>query len=331
MRLSIIPKDSCIRQLIQRFSITEAPLPYQIAFGLSSIGALLKRSVFIDQVEWRVYPNMSVLAIGPSGVGKDTVINRCVKIIHQIEPGLQLNGNTIEHIQSELAQLGELAAAYIPAQEITAFLGGKDYQKGIVQSLTDMLSTGHKIVLGTKSEGKKVISRPTITIHAGSTADWLRNLPEKSIEGGFLPRFLIVCAEFTQKHVAWPKYDHDHWARQEAKQAGEDFVKIVKEIVKKFGGRELERDEREMTPTPGAEQFYRNWYHNRFKFFSPNVQAYANRARDHVHRLAMLMAISRMHGYMEEEDYSFAVGFMEYVASGIDKVIAPMLMKRKER
>jgi len=333
VRANIVPRDSILRLWIKNLHVTEVPISYQVLCGLGMIGAILKRSVFIDQKEWRVYPNMSVLLIGPSGVGKDTIINKCNKIIHGVNPDIQLNGSTMEFIQDELSKMESPAAAYIPANELTAFLGSKDYQKGMAQCLTDLLSTGDKVVLGTKGGGKKVIKRPTLTIFAGSTADWLRDLPENSIAGGFLPRFIIVCEDYSEKDVAWVEYDWDYFTKIEAYEAGEAFKQQLQEVLAKFGQGSAEKCEKKMTPTTEAIDFYRNWYANRFKYFSDGVKAYANRSRDQMHRLAMLMAISRMHWYVDERDYRFAADVMEVIAKGLDQVVAPMLAdsKRKRR
>jgi hypothetical protein len=331
MRYNDLPEDSCLRYWLDSLSITEIPLDYQIATGLSIIGALLKRSVYVDQVRWRVYPNLSVLLIGPSGVGKDSAINPAAKFIHEINPNLTLKGDTIEYVKDELVKLDDPAAAYIPANELTAFLGGKDYQKGIAASLTDLLSTGDQILLGTKKDGTRVIRRPTITMHAGSTADWLENLPEDGLAGGFLPRFLIIYADFPERHVAWVKYDNLSPEKIKAEKGLVEFEKSVRYIIKTWGGVQLQKKEHEIVPTTGAEEFYRNWYHNRFKYFCKPVHAYANRSRDIVHKIAIIMALSRGHCYTEEADYAFAAKLMVSVGGNLEKVIVPMLGRKRKK
>ena len=331
MTPKIVPKDSVFRLWLEKLSVTEIPVSYQLLVGMSALGSLLKRSVFVDQVRWRVYPNLSVLLIGPSGIGKDLAINEAASLINTVDENLEVSGATIEYLKSELIKLGDPAACFTPAQELSAFLGAKDYQKGIAKELTDLLSTGDRVAVGTKSEGKKLIIRPTVTIQAGSTAEWLKDLPENSLEGGFLPRFLIMCEEYGQKFVAWVKYDNTKEDNDKATAAGEEFLAHVRAIVAEFGGRNIRAKEQEMMPLPDAEDYYRNWYCNRFKLFSPGVKAYANRSRDQIHRLAMIMALSRYHNYLEATDYAFAAEVMSKIAQGLDIVIAPMLKENSNK
>lgn len=331
MKRNIIPKDSILRLWLHNLGITEIPVSYQVLIGLSLIGALLKRGVYVDQEEWRVYPNLSVLLVGPSGIGKDVVITKAGRVIDYVNPDLTLSATTMEFLKAEMVRVGDPAACYVAANELSVFLGTKDYQRGIAKELTDLLSTNERVIIGTKSEGRQIIHRPTLVLHAGSTVDWLHDLPDNSLSGGFLPRFVIVCEEYGSRHVAWVKYDYDRLTRMAAREAGAEFKRSVKDLVGELLVGTRTRDEREMTPTKAAEEFYRNWYHNRFGYFSTSVKSYANRSRDQVHRLAMLMAVSRGHTYLEDSDYVFAAETMEYIAKGIDGVIAPMLAKTRRR
>lgn len=84
------------------------------------------------------------------------------------------------------------------------------------------------------------------------------------------------------------------------------------------------RTPREMILLPEAEDLYTNWYHNRFKLFSRAVMPYANRSRDMVLRLGMLMALSRGHSrHIEGEDIQFGVNLLGEVAHKIDSVVLP--------
>jgi hypothetical protein len=324
---NFVPKDSILISWLTRLSVTEIPVSYQIVCGLSAIGALLKRQVYVDQLEWGVFPNMSVLLIGPSGIGKDVIIAKASDLIARTGEGTLpcISGRTIENLKAEMLEIGDPAACFIPAPELTAYLGKKDYQKSMMNELTDMLSTNDRLDVSTKSERKRIIPRPTITMQTGSTADWLyRSMPEGALEGGFFPRFVIVCEEYGNKHVPLLKYSITRQEREVAQQARIKFDQQVKGLLQIF----MTGWPTEIVLLSDARMWYENWYENRFSYFSSVVRPYANRSRDQFLRLAMLMAISRSHTYVEEIDCQFAGKVIEFTAASIDKVIRPWVEGR---
>jgi len=287
---------------------------------MSAVGCMLKRNVWVDQLKWKVFPNLSVLLVGPSGIGKDIAIRAASQLITTFNRELDVGGKTMEVIVEQLVKLGDPAAAWLVAPEITAFLGGKDYQKSMVQELTDILSTGEEVNVSLKSftGGKRCIKHPTLTMMAGSTEEWLHKaMPEGSLEGGLFPRFLIVCEEYNTKHVPLLKYSLSQAERKEAALGEHLFLSGVAKLLEQFSLPQ------EITPDQEAINSYSNWYHNRFKYFTKSTSSYANRSRDQVLRVAMLSAISRGHSYMDFQDMEFAQYLMNYVASTIDKATLP--------
>jgi energy-coupling factor transporter ATP-binding protein EcfA2 len=309
---------------------TEVPISYLITTSLTALGAMLRRDCYVDQDKWKVYPNQSVMLIGPSGVGKDTAINFATALIEHYKKIPVLGGKTIESVQHRLYAIGDPAAAYIPAGELTAFFGGKDYQSGMVQEFTDLLSTNERKDISTKGDlvtfGAKVIKRPTLTLHCGSTVEWLHKaMPEGTLEGGFLGRFLIVIAARSRRQVPLPKYEYrdaddvkkykDAEKRWRLALEGGDGVKGILERTVKLGEVVLDGD---------AEPLYANWYVNRFTRFSKATFDYANRCRDTVLRLAMLCAISRGHfGWIDSEDVKFGIRMLDEVTAQLDHVVLP--------
>jgi energy-coupling factor transporter ATP-binding protein EcfA2 len=295
---------------------------YQIVTALSGIGCILKRNAYIDQVNWKVFPNLSLLLVGPSGIGKDTAIDAIEDVLADGNLVQVLGGKTIETIHELMLGIGDPACAYIPAPEITAFLGGKDYQKSMVQELTHLLTTKNYVDVTTKSQlaisGKRRIPHPTVTLHAGSTEEWLHKaMPEGSMEGGLWPRFLIISEQYGSKRIPLLKLLPKDEVRL-AQRGREKFLADLQQIAEVFS-----RKPGEVFILADAADVYTNWYENRFRLFSKTVQPYANRSRDQVLRLAMLCAVSRMHDYIEEIDMQFAVEVMAYVAKTIDKVMRP--------
>lgn len=296
---------------------------------MSIIGAVLKRNVYVDQRFWKVFPNLNLMLIGPSGVGKDTVINQVKQVISEIGQPAIIGGKTIERVEADLFELGDPAVAYITASELTSFLGGKDYQESMTQELTDLLSNNPEKDISLKGDkknpqlkdafGKRIIRRPTITMHAGSTIDWLHKaMPEGSLEGGFLPRFLLLIEEYTGKHIPLVKYDISLDELNAAKHAWDSFIETVRSIYERYRKRE-----QEIIFLNDAADLYRDWYCGRFEMYSKLVAPYANRSRDQVARLAMLSGISRGHNFIEACDVQFAVDVAGMVASRIDAAVKP--------
>lgn len=318
MRANIIPKDSCIQEWLKGLAISEVPISYQIVCGLSLIGAVLKRNVFVDQELWKIYPNISVLLVGPSGIGKDTVIDQAVRVLGGVGSPEILAGRTIEILYERMLRIGEPACCVIPAREVSAFFGGKDYQKGMVQELTDLLSTGEYVDISTKGGGVLKIKKPTVSMWAGSTVDWLHKaMPEGSLEGGLWPRFLIICEEYGSKHVPLIKHSLNKREKTEAHCAMEGFEERLKEIAQKYTRR------REIVLLKDAQDLYTNWYMNRIGYFSTLVKPYANRSRDMVLRIAMVSAISRGVPYIEAVDVQVGIEVLGEVAKTIDKAVQP--------
>jgi hypothetical protein len=310
-----VPNDSILHTWLDQFAITEVPLSYSILSGLSVIGGSLRRQLWIDDEGLRVWPNLSVLLIGPPGIGKDTIIDAATEVIDRVHATTLIAGKTVEYIEEQLVKLGDPAVCFTGVGELAAFLGPQDYQAGKMQRLTDILSTGRKVDVSTKGAGRQMILHPTMTMIAGSTLPWLRHLPEGSMTGGFVPRFVVTHEDYGKRHVAWVKYDNSQSDLKAARAARVAFPELVRAAVAQW------HRAREIVPTADARDAWRNWYRNRFDYFSRDVQEYANRARGQAQKLAMLCAASRMHGWLEQEDYEFSGAVMTHVASSIEKIL----------
>lgn len=326
--LSCIPQRSWLRGWVDSLSITEIPNGFQVAMGLSLVGFLLGRNLWFNQAGWKVYPNLSLLLVGPSGCGKDTVINHATRMCHRtfgdeflMERVIQ--GKTMELLNARLAALGDPAVAVVKAPELTALLGGKDYQKSMVQEITDLLSTNDVLDASVKSE-KRVIYKPTISLWGGSTSEWLQKaMPEGSMVGGFFPRILIVVEGFSQKFCPMPYYD---MSRKDAVAHGELMAEVSRGLwdIKARFHREVM-----VHPSPEAQDMYHNWYVNRFEMFSPRTREYANRSRDMILKIAMICAASCARTVILDEDMEFAFVLMDRVAETLDEVVKVQSMDDK--
>lgn len=315
-----IPTDSLLHKYLHVHSYTEVPRSYQICCGLSLIGFVLRRSIWVDQMDWNVWPNMSVLLVGPSGIGKDTAIDQVRAVVRQLMPTHIVGGRTMEYIYERLLQLGTPAAAFIPIPELSAFFGGKDYKKSMVQEFTDLLSTKDVLDVSTKSNPGAIVEQPTPTVQSGTTADWLHvAMPEGSLEGGFVPRFLVVSEDYVEKHVPLVKYSMLPEERRRVEALRKDFLDGVEAIRAYNWGRGAE-----YVMDVAARHAYADWYGSRIDKMPKNIEAYAVRSRDHVLRMCMLSAVSRGRNFIDIADVEFGISLMDYVAQRLEPAVAPM-------
>ena len=312
-----LPKDSILHSWLQSRSIIEPPVSYDLLTAMSAIGAMLKRNVWIDQVKFRIYPNMSVLLIGPSGIGKDTAIDGAEEILQAFDKVRIVGGMTSEALCD--AMLGaDPASAVILAPEFSDFFGSKDYQKDMVKTITELLSTKNYKDISTKSRPNVRIKHPTLTVLGGSTPSWLHKaMPEEAMSGGFYPRFVIICEQQPKREVAWVKLSIPQAEQDAARLAGQRFFKDLADVLRDIGAAG------EIQPTKEAQGLYEEWYHKRRSYFSRAAQAYAHRCRDHGLRIAMLCAISRGKVQMDSKDISFALDVIQHIASRVDEALAP--------
>lgn len=314
--IQLIPPNSLIRIWLRMMKITEVPTTYQICVFLSAIGALLRRHVWFDQQLWRIWPNLNILLVGPSGIGKDTAIDQGEWLLRSVNYDRITGGRTIEYFIAEMAEMGDPAACVVLAPELTAFLGQRDYQKSMVQDLTNILTTKDYLNVSQRSAPSRIIVRPTVTMMAGSTEEWLHKaMPDGSLEGGFLPRFLIVCEEYASRHVPLVKFSLTLEEREEFAKAREEIVLRTQELLEKFSRPQ------EILILSDARDIYTNWYCNRHKMFSKVVRPYANRSRDQVLRVAMLSAICCGRSAIDVCDVRFGIELIRLVALKIDNAV----------
>lgn len=260
---------------------------------------------------------MSVLLVGPSGIGKDTAIDGAEEILQEFDRVKIVGGMTSEALCASM--LGrDPASSVILAPEFSDFFGSKDYQKDMVKVITELLSTKNYKDISTKGNPNARIIRPTLTVLGGSTPSWLHKaMPEEAMSGGFYPRFVIICEHYPKREVAWVKLSIPQSEQDAARLAGQRFYKELAAILRDLG------EAGEISPTKEAQEIYEEWYHKRRSFFSRTAEAYAHRCRDHGLRIAMLCALSRGRVVMESIDVAFALDVIQHIAVRIDEALAP--------
>src|SRR2546428_547575 len=323
MNLSTIPKDSLLQPWLVMGRFMESPNSYLVATALSCISALLRRRAFVTLGETGIiYPNLSIILIGPTGLGKDTALDMGQdRILSSFMPDHEVTGRTEEGIAWSLFDIHKRmqeqdTCGYMIAPEIKAFFGGKDYQQGMIEFLTHILSNKKAYRYATKNNPFS-IPAPTVTLQCGSTEDWFHKLPSAALEGGFIPRSLVVVEDVAKSMIPLPEDLMDNEDRAAHREAIRELWSAIEAMEARFVKPE------KMMIDSEAKDIYSNWYCNRYKYFGPFAQGYAHRSRQHILRLAMLMAASRQRTMIDVVDINFAIDFMMYLIEKLEREILP--------
>lgn len=325
MKIELIPKDSIVKDFLTIGRFTEVPYSFLTVICLSGLSHLLKRNVIFKVGKMQVTPNLSVMLIGEAGVGKGQAMTLGQRyILKPFSPERQVRGATSEGIAQHFfnvhKQLGEdPTCGYLIYGELASGVGKKDYQQGIIPTLTDILSDEDSYSHATRHD-PIVIPHPTLVVQAGSTPEWFHRLPQDAIEGGFLPRFLIVCEQEGRPPIPRP----EEWMDREDIEAEVEAELNLREGIAWL----LENFQNAARPyriffEKEAGFVYDNWYSNRFSEFGPLVKGYAQRSRAIVARLAMLMAVSRKQKMITLPDVEFALGFLRYNMERLEQAMLP--------
>lgn len=287
-----------------RFTATsEAPLDFHFWTGVSTIAACLRRRVWRDELLFRWTPNFYIIFVGPPGiVTKSTTLNIGYSLLRQV-PGIHFGPDSMTW--HGLAKKFELAFEYavwkngqtdekLPMSPLTCsvselgtFLRPDD--KGLVSFLTDVWDGKDRPFLhNTKDSGQINLENPWLNVIGATTPMWMQNnFPASLLAEGIGSRVIFVYGESKRHLTAYPSravQPQDYHAT-EAKLV-EDLITISKLV----GPFEL---------TDEAFKWGEQWYQQpgrlttSAQLASSRYGGYLARKQTHLHKLAMILAVSQ--------------------------------------
>jgi hypothetical protein len=155
-------------------------------------------------------------------------------------------------------------------------LGKEKYNQGMIALLTDLYDTPEEWQSETVMRGDQRLYDVCLSIMGASTPDWMQTmLPADAFKGGFMSRMLLV---------GYP----ETWHKRIADPAPADDL-LGKEVVRQVGI--LSRLEGEIKWTPGAKDYFTDWYHT-LQTPDPGPRAaYLERKQDHLIKLAIIVQL----------------------------------------
>lgn len=283
---------------------SEVPRQFHLWACLSLIAACVGDSVWVQRdLAKKVFPNLFVFLIGPSGSGKESAVNTALGFIKDIErvnayPGkitgpalwdfLSMRGERDEQTQIMVAQNPRV---YFVTEELGACIRAGELAFDLITMMTSMFVRPPFLMDGTRTRGYMKLIEPCINWIAGTTDEWLiKSIPRDAIEGGFWARVLSVrgCRNHA---IRFPTiiYPDDY------EEVRAHLVQRVEALTWLEGMYRLNAE---------AQAWHDAWYMARI---APSEKLYDpafNRGDEMVYKLALLLALADWPGEFDEAGYS---------------------------
>lgn len=306
---------SFVEHVLEEAKYSESPRSYWYWAALSAIAATVKRQVWWEKGLYKLYPNLYVLIVGPSGIRKGLPVVAASKLARGVGIKNVITGRaSIQAVLAELAKVLTHPDGGGPQRDSTAFIANDEFSTAFVRDM-DTYTILTKLYDGhftdewaniLKSSGKEEMKNVCINlIGAVNQAHFNDIMNEKEVSGGFIGRTLVVLE--TQR------------ARKNSLVLDVpppiNYEKLIREL------NEISKLRGPVTPTQAAKEYYHEWYMQ----FSPESMedktGTANRIHDTVLKVATLLTLSRHTLETSVQDIEEALEACAQTTSSVDKVI----------
>lgn len=299
---------------------SEPPLTYHTWCGLSVIGGALQRKAFLQWGFERIFPNMYVVLIGPSGRARKGVALGIAKDLISNVPGVSVAPEAVSREAVILAMKRAISNYQDPiddkvkfhcsltafSEELSVFLGQGDIK--FLANLTDWYDSKDEWAYETVGRGRDALQGVCFNLMGATAPEWIQSmLPQEAIGGGFTSRVIFVVEEKKGKTI--PKH-----------------MLTKEELALKAA---LQRDLERITQLGGQFQFtgdgeiaYIDWYKEQdillgqghMPVADSRFSGYCERRATHLRKLMMLCSASHSdHLLISEGDFIRAKGILEKV------------------
>lgn len=282
-------------------SASEAPLEFHFWTGVSTIAACLRKQVWRDEMYFKWTPNFYIIFVGPAGVvTKSTTLNLGFRLLEKV-PGIRMGPDSmtwhglgkefeaafhyfeIKDPKGSVVQYGQ-SPLTCSVSELGTFLRPED--KALISFLTDIWDGKdrpfrHK----TQDSNGITVDNPWLNIIGATTPEWIQNnFPVSFLSEGIGSRIIFVHADVKRQFVAYPSRSvvHKDFADTEKK-----LVEDLVEISKIKGHFELTE-----AAFVWGEQWYKDLQSRPTSLASGRYNSYLARKQTHMHKLAMVLALS---------------------------------------
>lgn len=281
---------SWLDRFLEETDEAETPRGYVYWSGIACISAIVAPNTWINRKGVvTLSPNVYVLLLGESGLGKGLAISLVKKMVKRIGATRVISGtNTIASIITEMKETESDERTGIPKfKDSRAFIVSGEFatlvqrDERALPTLTEFYDTHYMEdwKASTKHSGKDELLKLNVTFLGGSTLEhFTKAVPKSDIYGGFVGRMLLINEE--ARHRINPLSDTEE-NYQFPFEKLEEHLRTLKEVK---GGFKY---------SPQAKSLWDEWYTEvRSKKIHDPTGAF-NRLTDNVLKVAMCISLSK--------------------------------------
>ena len=302
-----------LQELIEDNNVVETPQSWLYWSFLSCISAIAANNYTLRTLKGNLlyYPNLYIILLGESGLGKGYPINFAKKLVQAADSTRVIAGrSSIQAIVKELSTTksekgkpiitdsrgfivnGELSTAIIQDPDSLTILTDL-YDRAYNPTWTNML----------KGDGHERLKEPYISCLFGSSpAHFYDSIPQVNIEGGFIGRNLIIYEEKRSKDV--DLLDNEKESIDEDKFTNYFLPKYLPKLI------EIASNKKRLIPNEEARTIFNTWrmsWRTNQKQFRDKT-GFVNRVPDHCLKVAMCLSLARSNdGIISELDITEAI------------------------
>lgn len=264
----------------------ESPGIFHYWTGVSILAFTLARSCWVDMSHFKIYPNMFLVLVGPTGVGKSTASNIGIKLFKKAFPEVFITrgkvtiAKMIEDMGAVFTETGT-ARACIYASEFKVFTQSIQSNSSIIEDLTDLYECPDDWDYRTKNAGVVALENVCINILAASIPEWIGTTSGAQFtETGFSARILYIGSPYSDRCF------HKPFLPPGGEQMYHDMISDLQHIATTLTG--------EYRITKEADKYHETWYrelknHKRMARVNEKLRGYEFRKDAHMLKTAMLL------------------------------------------
>lgn len=291
---------SWLELLLSETDFVETPKQWIYWSGLATISAVVSPNITIHKGAYKLRPNLYVLLIGRSGLGKGFGPSVSKKLVQMVDNTRVISGRgSIEGIIKELALVKAKENGSIPFKDARGYLCSGEFASSLYEAkhaltiLTDLYDAHYnpEWVNTLKNSPIETLRFPCLTLLSGANQDMFDLTVDKShLGGGFVGRTLLINADkrFRSNSMIYADGEEPDEVNYDR------LVCHLKDLSKLSGSMKWSNE---------AKKVYNDWFYPYRENDTEDKTGTYDRLNDHVIKVAACISLSRkLDMVIEDED-----------------------------